>query len=102
MKASDIKWLSVWCRAFQVNFGDVFFNLEDVLKEQEEESIPEELPPPIIEPVHNAHDPNRHDEEWKNDPDAYAEAESESEPENAASSFSVSSFVLVLAAAYLF
>ena len=25
LKATDIKWLSVWCRAFQVNFGDLQF-----------------------------------------------------------------------------
>ena len=25
LKATDIKWLSVWCRAFQVNFGDLTF-----------------------------------------------------------------------------
>ena len=25
LKATDIKWLSVWCRAFQVNFGDLSF-----------------------------------------------------------------------------
>merc|ERR1712226_1111072 len=25
LKATDIKWLSVWCRAFQVNFGDLNF-----------------------------------------------------------------------------
>ena len=25
MTVTDIKWLSVWCRRFQVNFGDLFF-----------------------------------------------------------------------------
>ena len=25
LKASNIKWLSVWCRAYSVNFGDVMF-----------------------------------------------------------------------------
>jgi hypothetical protein len=25
LKATDIKWLSVWCRKFEVNFGDIFF-----------------------------------------------------------------------------
>ena len=24
LKPKDIKWLSVWCRQFKVNFGDVF------------------------------------------------------------------------------
>ena len=36
LKPKDIKWLSVWCRQFKVNFGDVFFpddmesELEDI------------------------------------------------------------------------
>lgn len=83
MKATDLKWLSVWCRQFSVNFGDVVFpdDLELVEEDTEEVAIPEELPPPVIEPVHNAHDPNRHDEDWKEDGDAYSEAESESEAE---------------------
>ena len=25
VKAEDLRWLSVWCRAFTVNFGDVVF-----------------------------------------------------------------------------
>ena len=25
LKPKEIKWLSVWCREFRVNFGDVFF-----------------------------------------------------------------------------
>ena len=25
IKATDLKWLSVWCRAYQISFGDVFF-----------------------------------------------------------------------------
>ena len=28
MKSSEIKWLSVWCRVFHVNFGDVSFPSE--------------------------------------------------------------------------
>ena len=66
MKSTDLKWISVWCRRFAVNFGDMIFpdnlTLEEKFEEIEEEieeSIPEELPPPLIEPVHNAHDPNR-------------------------------------------
>ena len=25
LKTTDIKWLSVWCREFEANFGDIFF-----------------------------------------------------------------------------
>ena len=28
LKSSEIKWVSVWCRQFHVNFGDVFFPTE--------------------------------------------------------------------------
>ena len=73
LKATDIKWLSVWCRRFRVNFGDMFFpedlSFEDntldvaVLPEgdhehdhdhDEDESAdaegakPEDLPPPLV------------------------------------------------------
>ena len=39
LKPKDIKWLSVWCRQFKVNFGDVFFpddmesKLEDIYED---------------------------------------------------------------------
>jgi len=89
LKSTDLKWMSVWCRQFAVNFGDIFFPEDLTLEEKfeeieegiEESSIPEELPPPLIEPVHNAHDPNRHDDDWKEDSDVYSEPESESEAE---------------------
>ena len=30
LKPKDIKWLSVWCRQYKVNFGDVFFPDGDI------------------------------------------------------------------------
>jgi len=130
LKATDIKWLSVWCRRFRVNFGDMFFpedlSFEDntldvaVLPEgdhdhdhdhDEDESAdaegakPEDLPPPLVEPTHNAHDPNRHDEGWKEDPDALSSsAESEAEAESSAVSFNLSfaASILAILGAYLF
>ena len=38
LKPKDIKWLSVWCRQFKVNFGDVFFP-DDMEKEDIYDSI---------------------------------------------------------------
>ena len=29
LKVSQLKWLSVWCRAFTVNFGDLIFPSEE-------------------------------------------------------------------------
>ena len=69
LKATDIKWLSVWCHTFQLNFGSIDFpedlSFEDntldvaVLPEgdhdhDEDESAdaegakPEDLPPPLV------------------------------------------------------
>merc|ERR1711997_511782 len=71
LKATDIKWLSVWCRAFSVNFGDLTFPDDLSLHgDASEESAPEpaaptypevprnqkptsELPPPVLSPVDN-------------------------------------------------
>lgn len=128
LKATDIKWLSVWCRAFQVNFGDLSFP-EDLSFEdnsldsavltgssddhEDEESADAEgdklddLPPPLLEPIHNAHDPNhrQHDE----DSDALSEAESESAAESESEpgsahcfSLSFTASLLAVLGAYLF
>ena len=29
LKTSDIKWLSVWCRAYSIDFGSFYFNIPD-------------------------------------------------------------------------
>merc|ERR1712241_1472462 len=45
LKATDIKWLSVWCRAFSVNFGDLTFPDDLSLQgDASEESAPETEP----------------------------------------------------------
>jgi len=109
-QVSDLKWLSVWCRAFQVNFGDLVadFTLdhdhEGSDAEAESESEPETTDaepesddidahhPPLVSPdSNNAHDPHHrhhhhghgHDEDEDADAEAegYAEGEAESEAE---------------------
>jgi len=94
MKTTDLKWISVWCRAFQVNFGDLTFpdgwSQEEAAPESEPEPAteapkpspkPTELPPPVLSPVDNdisnVHNTHRHDQ----DADAYPESEPESESE---------------------
>merc|ERR1711956_11655 len=120
-KATEIKWLSVWCRRFAVNFGDMSFaedlSFEDnsldvaILPEGDhdhddddadaEGAKPEDsLPPPLVEPTHNAHDPNRHDDGWKEDPDALS-ASAEGEPELGHSENSAVCFNLSFAASIL-
>jgi len=67
MKVSDIKWLSVWCRKFTVDFGNVMFPTD--LK------IPgaSELPSPIVPPSKDA--------DVKAEPEPESEPEPETEPE---------------------
>jgi len=103
LKATDIKWLSVWCRRFTVDFGSLIFpddlvldqsHAPEPIKPEEEPKTepepetnyehpqkPEELPPPVLSPVDNdisnAHNHHRHDQ----DADAYPESEPESETE---------------------
>jgi len=87
---SDLKWLSVWCRRFRVNFGDLTFpadlKISEAAHDEDEaadaEAEPEtstekpELPSPVLT--------NSVDEEDRSsygDADAEAEAEAEAESE---------------------
>lgn len=85
MKTSDLKWISIWCRQFSVNFGDLFLNTGDSTDEpiaegdDHDDDHDDDLPPPLLEPTNNAHDPTRHDPDWKDDSDAYSEPEGEAE-----------------------
>ena len=33
LKVSDLKWISVWCREYEVNFGDFIFEIPEPTKE---------------------------------------------------------------------
>jgi len=77
----DFKWLSVWCRQFSVNFGDVIFKTEDHHDEGDHHEEPKEgeLPPPRIPPT----TPRSTTAEYEyTEPDADGEPEGESEPES--------------------
>merc|ERR1712241_1088934 len=114
LKATDIKWLSVWCRAFSVNFGDLAFPHDLSLQgDASEESAPEpaaptypevprnqkptsELPPPVLSPVDNdisnVHNTHRHDQ----DADAYPETE----PYNGSNLLSCTNLMVLLVAIF--
>ena len=47
LKATDIKWLSVWDRRFQVNFADMFFP-EDLSFEDKGNRFLKHIHPPEI------------------------------------------------------
>ncbi len=103
LKVSELKWMSVWCRAYRVNFGDIFFP-DDLFTEEKED----DLPPPLVEPS-NAHDPgHRHDgdADAESEPEgAYAEGEAESEAEaesgNGASKTTMTSWTSLLTLVFL-
>ena len=131
INASDLKWLSVWCRAYSVNFGDTALTFPEPAlgepdKEDDEEKeeaavpegypepekdIPDDVPPPLIEPasipevsndIHNAHDPNhRHDDDSWEDPDVALRVVPE--PESSAATFrmALSTLVVLVMGPYL-
>merc|ERR1712106_600216 len=66
MKVSDIKWLSVWCRKFAVDFGNLMFPVDVTLPGSSA------LPAPIVPPSN--------DIDAKAEPEPESEAESEAEP----------------------
>ena len=78
LKSTDIKWLSVWCRAFSVNFGDVIFP-NDLLPPHHSPKPLTVLPPAVLSPINNdlstVHNTAGHGH------DSDAEPETESEPE---------------------
>ena len=49
LKLKEIKWLSVWCREFKVNFGDLFFpeDMESEIKDIYDEIFDNEVKPKI-------------------------------------------------------
>jgi len=49
LKPKEIKWLSVWCRKFKVNFGDIFFpdNMESELEDIYDDIFDNEISPQI-------------------------------------------------------
>lgn len=85
MKVSDLKWMSVWCRLYSVDFGNLIFPAEFEVPgaepEPESESEPEpeptkkeELPSPVVIS-------NSVEEEPKAEPESKPEAEPEPESE---------------------
>ncbi|CAB4067987.1 unnamed protein product [Lepeophtheirus salmonis] len=81
---SDYKWFSVWCRAYNINFGDVYF--PESLEVAEGESEPEaEIPSPIA-PISN--DISGHkDHEYHHGDHSEAESHAEDEPLPGSASF---------------
>ncbi|TRY80586.1 hypothetical protein TCAL_11630, partial [Tigriopus californicus] len=56
VEANDIKWVSVWCRKFRVNFGDLILNSNE-LEEEKKEEREEQAQPVQASPRPNIFDP---------------------------------------------
>ena len=51
IKTSDIVWLSVWCRAYKINFGEAFLKFPEKAESSDAESEPEIEPEPELDNV---------------------------------------------------
>lgn len=69
LKVSDLKWFSVWCRAFSKDFGSLNFDGSSL------QLSGGDLPAPLIPPSNSIEEP-------KSEPEPEAEAEAEPEPEH--------------------
>jgi len=69
MKVSDLKWFSVWCRKFAVDFGSLEFDASALFPSSD-------LPSPLAPPSNSVEE----GEEGAAEPEAEPEAESEPEP----------------------
>ena len=49
LKITDIKWFSVWCREYTVDFGHFFFDLKNVDTDVTSETEPDTMPEPTSE-----------------------------------------------------
>ena len=53
LKTTDIKWLSVWCRAYKIDFGHTFFKFPELKEDGSSESEPETEPEKVNDGVSN-------------------------------------------------
>ena len=83
LNVSDLKWFSVWCRQFSVNFGDLIFpdnfsldkTTVPTVSSTSSTTTTTDLPPPIVYPDNTLDDAH-------SDDDSDVQAEPESEPDH--------------------
>ena len=81
LRTTDIKWFSVWCREYAVDFGHVFFNLTNIGKDVTPETQPE-----------TESGPETPDEITKNSPET--SQDQAKQQENGSASFKIVSLVI--------
>lgn len=85
LKVSDLKWFSVWCRLYSVDFGNLMIPADFAVPEPEPESEPETVPETEPEPVKTEELPspvviNNAVDEPKPEPETEPEPETKPEP----------------------
>ena len=62
LNVSDLKWFSVWCRQFSVNFGDLIFpenfTLDKTVTTVSSTTTTTDLPPPLVHPDNTSTTPS--------------------------------------------
>ena len=90
LKTTDIKWLSVWCRLYKVNFGEAFLKFPD--EEGKAESEPESEPEKENGVVSNNIDEGYETSQAKSEP----EGEPETQPVRGNAKSNSISFLLTI------
>ena len=88
LNTADIKWLSVWCRAFTVDFGSFNFNTTNVelnaFSESEPETNPEQNNDDVNNHIDGSFETSQVKSEPENEPESEGKPETEGEPESEA------------------
>jgi hypothetical protein len=95
VKVTDLKWFSVWCRQFAVNFGDLIFPENFTLDKSAVPSTTSttDLPPPLVHPSNDLDEeeprPTWEDPDVKPEPDHHGKSRAGSASNVVASSAAI-------------
>jgi hypothetical protein len=99
LKVTDLKWFSVWCRRFTVNFGDLIFPENFSLDKSAVPSSTSDLPPPLVHPSNDLDDnsrPNWEDTDVKPEPEPDQDHHGNSRHRSSATNVVASSAAIVI------
>ena len=74
LKTTDIVWLSVWCRKYEVNFGEAFLTFPQTTEDGKAESEPE-TEPEVVNEVSNHIDEGYETSQAKSEPESEPETQ---------------------------
>ncbi len=100
LNVSDLKWFSVWCRRFEVNFGDLIFpenfTLDKIVTTIPSTSSTTDLPPPLVHPDNTIDDTINPDEDSDVKPEPNDHEHDHHQPRRGAASNVVSSSTAIV------